>query len=313
MPELLRTLLENIQPSAAIVVGVTASAPWGVEFVDSGGFAYHVIVEGEALLTERRKRGLSADFSLPTDALAIVAPNVPHALRSGRTAQSQPLQVIEQKTVNTGQGWKLYEGGDGSVCRMVCGTFTIDPALAPILTPAFPAVSVFDQTLLNPRFTQLIELIVGELEEDCPGASAIIQRYAEVLFLEILRGFAAQNLSSLGIFAAMRDPNLARSLAAFHASPANPWTIQALAAQAGMSPSTFKRTFNAHLPVPPHEYVLRWRLSEAARRLRETEQPVTRISEAIGFASNTSFNKAFQRIYHCTPGTYRTLIKAPSA
>lgn len=309
MPELLRTLLENIQPSAAYVVGVTATAPWGVEFVDTGGFAYHVIVEGQALLTEHRKRGLGMDFSLAAGTLAIVAPHVPHSLRSEKTAQSQSLQAMEQKTVTTGQGWKVYEGGQGPVCRMVSGTFTIDPALAPILAPAFPAVSVFEQTLLNPHFAQLMELIIRELKEDCPGASAIIQRYAEVLFLEILRGFAVQNLSSLGIFAAMHDPNLARSLAAFHASPANSWTVQALAAQAGMSSSTFKRTFSTYLPVPPHEYVLRWRMSEASRLLRETEKSITCISEAVGFASNTSFNKAFQKIYDCPPSIYRHLSR----
>lgn len=307
MQMLLKALLNNIQPTAAMVVGVTASAPWGVEFTEIDGFAYHILVEGEALLTEQSRLQQGNDFLLSAGALAIVAPHIPFKLRSGKTAFSESLATMEQKTVKIGLGWKLYEGGSGSTCRMICGTFTIDMALAPILTPAFKAVTVFEQNLLNPRFTQLIELIVGELKDERPGTSAIIQRYAEILFLEVLRGFGTQNSSSFGIFAAIREPNLARSLAAFHSSPEKVWTIQALADQSGMSIATFKRIFSTYLSVPPHEYVLRWRLSEAARQLCKTNQSIKSISEIVGFASHTSFNKAFRRIYNCSPSTYREL------
>lgn len=305
MHTLLSTLLNRVRAAPVMVTGVTASAPWGVEFMGMDSFAYHILIEGEALLTEQSRPRSGTDFLLPTGTLAIVAPNVPFMLRSGRIVLSESLETMEKKTKKMGQGWKLYDGGSGSICRLISGTFMIDTALTPILEPTFTTVSVFDQSVLNSRFTQLVELIMGELKDERSGAAAIIERYAEILFLEMLRGFATQNLSSLGIFAALHDPNLTRALAAFHTSPGKGWTIQALADQAGMSPATFKRTFGAYLSVSPHDYVLRWRLLEAARRLRETDQSITQISEIIGFASNTSFTKAFRRIYECAPSTYR--------
>lgn len=89
-----------------------------------------------------------------------------------------------------------------------------------------------------------------------------------------------------------------------------PLPLAELAAKAGLSVPRFKARFTAELGVPPGEHVLRARVGEAERRLRETSQTVTRIAFDLGFSSSQYFATVIKRYTGRTPRQLRDAVRA---
>ena len=103
----------------------------------------------------------------------------------------------------------------------------------------------------------------------------------------------------------MREPPLARVLAALHAQPAHAWTAEELAGQAFLSRSAFAERFVRVLGVPPMSYLTRWRMLLAARRLRESPDTLAEIGATVGYESESTFSRAFAREMGVAPGAFR--------
>jgi len=84
-----------------------------------------------------------------------------------------------------------------------------------------------------------------------------------------------------------------------------PFSVPALAAQAGLSEARFKVRFKEEVGIPPGEYVLRARVDEARRRLRQSRATITDIAHGLGFSSSQYFATVFQRFTGQTPGDFR--------
>lgn len=70
------------------------------------------------------------------------------------------------------------------------------------------------------------------------GTRGVLLRLAELMFVEIARRqLEATPGGQAGWLAGLRDPMVARALAALHGEPAQRWTLDALAAQTGTSRS----------------------------------------------------------------------------
>ncbi len=93
------------------------------------------------------------------------------------------------------------------------------------------------------------------------------------------------------------------------AAPGHAHPLDALAADAGVSPYHFVRTFAAALRVTPHQYLLRRRLARAARLLADGDAPVTEVALDAGFADLSNFVRTFGRATGATPGAFRRLSR----
>jgi AraC family transcriptional regulator len=84
-----------------------------------------------------------------------------------------------------------------------------------------------------------------------------------------------------------------------------PHSLAELARRAGLSPYHFLRTFKRVAGVTPHQWLLRARLREAARRLGAGRQPVTEIALDVGFEDLSNFMRAFRAEFGTSPRRYR--------
>lgn len=84
-----------------------------------------------------------------------------------------------------------------------------------------------------------------------------------------------------------------------------PITLETLAGLANLSVFHFARLFKQATGVAPYQYVLRWKIRRAQRRLRLGHAPVAAISDALGFASPASFSVAFKRAVGCNPQEFQ--------
>ncbi len=82
-------------------------------------------------------------------------------------------------------------------------------------------------------------------------------------------------------------------------------TLDELAGSAGVSKSECLRCFKIALQTTPYRYLMDYRLSKAARLLKETDLPVSEIAIQTGFNSQSYFGKCFRDKMNCSPGSYR--------
>ena len=55
---------------------------------------------------------------------------------------------------------------------------------------------------------------------------------------------------------------------------------------------------------PPLPHLTRWRMHIAARRLKDTTEPVEAIARSVGYTSDNALNRAFRRDRGQPPGRY---------
>ena len=84
-----------------------------------------------------------------------------------------------------------------------------------------------------------------------------------------------------------------------------PLSLIDLARLADQSPFHFLRTFRRVTGVTPHQYVLRARLRDAARRLTAERSNVIDIAFGCGFGDVSNFNRAFRAEFGVNPRAYR--------
>jgi AraC-like DNA-binding protein len=113
--------------------------------------------------------------------------------------------------------------------------------------------------------------------------------------------------------AALHDPATAAALSCIHADPAYRWTVEELATRAGLSRSAFARRFTALVGRPPLAYLSWWRMTLAARLLRESDAPLSTVARQTGYTSEFAFANAFKREYGVAPGRYRRNRPAASS
>jgi Helix-turn-helix domain len=78
-----------------------------------------------------------------------------------------------------------------------------------------------------------------------------------------------------------------------------------------VSRATLARRFAHLVGETPPEYLTRWRMDLAAQRLRDTDDTVATIADAVGYRSEYSFSRAFARHRGLAPGRYRRHTRSP--
>ena len=85
--------------------------------------------------------------------------------------------------------------------------------------------------------------------------------------------------------------------------PGRQWTLDDMAAEAGMNRRTLTRHFQARLATSPARFVERLRVDHA-RSLLEAELPLKRIAREAGFGDLQRMRRAFQRRYGVSIAEY---------
>ncbi len=86
-------------------------------------------------------------------------------------------------------------------------------------------------------------------------------------------------------------------------------SLDEIASAGFVSKSTCLSLFKRYLSDTPTNFLIAYRLKQAASLLRQTELAITEIALAVGFQSASYFSETFRKIYGCTPCTYRNQRK----
>lgn len=101
------------------------------------------------------------------------------------------------------------------------------------------------------------------------------------------------------------DEQVRRALTLMHGQLHARWTVSLLARRVGLSRPLFARRFVESTGVTPMRYLTARRMERAAELLCATQAALSEIAQAVGYASEFAFNRAFKRHHHVAPGGYR--------
>lgn len=83
-------------------------------------------------------------------------------------------------------------------------------------------------------------------------------------------------------------------------------SLEDLAKSAHVSKSECLRCFRQSMGTTPYQYLMEYRLSQAAALLKRTDDPIEWIANQVGFGQASSFGKYFHRKTGLSPREYRT-------
>lgn len=141
-------------------------------------------------------------------------------------------------------------------------------------------------------------------EEYCDGngpPSPLLDRLFEVLVIQFIEAYYAAVGREYLFMHALQEPVITRAIQAIHERPGHNWSLERLAAVAGVSRSTFSRLFTKRVGVSAMHYLTRWRMHRALEHLRSNHQDLASVAHEAGYVSATAFHKAFKRVHGVTP------------
>ena len=141
---------------------------------------------------------------------------------------------------------------------------------------------------------QVMTLIANEMQASRCGQPLFINRAGEILLISLMRHLTSRPQQSSGLFHALSDQRIARSLVAIHTKPADPWTLEILANLAGMSRTSFANNFRDALHVSPGKYLENLRLA-IARQLVQSGIGLKQIAKKTGYSSPSTLSRALAR------------------
>ena len=288
--DLLSELLHSARLSGERIVAYAPPPTFSIGFADIGSL--HIIEEGELALR------LDAD------------PRVEHVSRGdvvlfprGDPHHVSDVSANARAVVRAGAD----ENDAPAPARWLCGTFTIGDPRASHLLGSLPAVIVL-RGASGPALEGLEvarRMLVYEMQSPSQGSAVMVARILDLIFIQILRAWAAGEDAEPNWLAGAFDPQIGRALSAIHRDHGRDWTVEELARACNLSRSAFAARFAARVGKPPAAYLAHVRLDAATDLLRDTSLPVTRIAESIGYTSEAAFSRAFKNRYGMPPARWR--------
>jgi AraC-like DNA-binding protein len=304
----LSDVLSLLKPRSYRFGGFEAGGDWSIRFGRHEGIKCYAIdagqgwlvVEGVDAAPVRLQRGDC--FLLPWG-------------QPFRVASDLALPPVDAMTIfpspRSGGIALLNGGGDFSVLG---GHFILDGSHARVLLRALPPIVHIRSDADRASLRWCMERLGQELRERQPGGFLVAQHLAYMMLIQALRLHLAEGpQAGIGWLFALADRRMGAAINAMHDDPAQRWTLQDLAARAGMSRSSFALRFKATVGEAPMEYLTRWRMLLAADRLCQSGDPVSAIALSLGYESESAFSTAFKRVMGCSPRQYGRSRASPDS
>jgi AraC-like DNA-binding protein len=251
-------------------------APWGFHVDPAPNAGFHIVLQGTCRLVRPGAEPLHLGVG---DVVCVL----PHA-----------------------GGYDLAD--NGAATMLVCGAYLLDQSRPHPMLADLPGIIHLPARMgRHPGVRSAVELLGNELDQPRHGTDAIIPALLDMLLLYILRAWIDEQTCENGWISALADPAVGAALRAIHREPGHPWTVEELGGQAQLSRAAFARRFTDLVGQPPLAYLTWWRMTVAARLLRDSDAPVSVIAAQAGYTSEFAFAKAFKREHGIAPGGYRRI------
>ncbi|MCC7243310.1 MAG: AraC family transcriptional regulator [Acidobacteria bacterium] len=311
--DVLSDVLRAVRLTGAVYFDYELSSPWVAEAPPSREIAaavipgaqrvieYHLVARGACwahVLGQESVRLGEGD-------LILFPQGDPHVLASAPGLRATPDLAMYARS--SAPLPLVFERGGGGPqeARVICGFLGCDDRPFNPLLDALPRMLHVSSAVAGDGWIRtLLMTAVEESRGGRPGAENILSRLSELMFVETIRRYLERLPEQAGWLAGLRDALVGRALAAIHAAPGEPWTVDRLARRVGASRSVLAERFAALVGQPPMHYLTMWRMQLASRQLLGGA-PIAEVAPAVGYESEAAFSRAFKKIVGQAPATWR--------
>ncbi|MET9071614.1 AraC family transcriptional regulator [Streptomyces sp. NPDC004232] len=302
-------LLDGPRARGAFMIRACFDPPWAVRVADEAPLTVMLMARGTCWITPDAD---GVPVRLGPGDLAITRGPDPYT--AGDTPGTAPQALIlpggecrypDGTFLNGSMDLGVRTWGDrpDAATVMLIGTYLMRGEIHGRLLDALPPLLTLPADVWD---CPLTPLLAEEIVRDAPGQEVVLDRLLDLLLISALRvWFSRPEAAAPAWYRALADPVVGRALRLLQDDPAHPWTVAALAAEAGVSRAALARRFTDLVGEPPMAYLTGWRLALAADRLRDTDLTLDTIARQIGYGSAFALSTAFKRVYGVSPQEHR--------
>jgi AraC-like DNA-binding protein len=321
--DVLSEVLSAVRLTGSVFFDVTTAPPWVAEAPPSAQIAdaikpgaqhaieYHVITRGSCWISIVDGAPFEP-VQLQEGDIAVIPHGEPHVVSSAPRMRAEPDLASHRRPPDESDlPFKLRTGGGGDTdAHLMCGFFTCDVRpFNPLLDalPRFMRIGRGTSAATDALLEHFLHLASIDNADKRAGAQSVLNKLSELLFIEAIRTYMDQlSSANTGWLSGLRDPLVGRALALLHARPARAWTLDELACNCGASRSALVGRFTQLMGYPPIQYLTRWRMQLAARRLTERGAKVAAVAQEVGYDSEAAFSRAFKKFSGQSPSEWRS-------
>jgi AraC-like DNA-binding protein len=252
-----------------------------------------------------------ADFGAPGEGSGHL-----HLLKAGKLALHLPDGSVVQVTAPCvmcfprplAHRFSVERGEDA---ELTCASLHFDGAGGNPIAQAMPPMMLMHADQLQ-NAAPLLAWLFAESRHPAVGGMAVLNRLSELLVIQLVRHLILGGQVEGGLLAGLADTRLAQSLDAVHRQPETAWTVETMAAVAGMSRARFAAHFRATVGLPPLDYLTRWRIALAQQQLL-SGRAMKLVANAVGYDSASALARTFRRQLGCSPAAWLQLQREADA
>jgi AraC-like DNA-binding protein len=269
--------------------------------IGAPGIHYNLAGAGQLIV------GDDAPIELTPHTLVVVPANSPFRIEvSSHRHPGAALKVVDGRAQTRPRDHvHRYVATDGPPrVILICGYFHASYGSSTELFGglATPIVERFDE---RDGVDTKLRAALAELMAQEVGSGAM----SAALLKQVIVTLVRRSLRSLDRwverFSLLSDPQIARALADMIAEPGASHSVHSLARAACLSRSAFMARFTSAVGRSPMTVLRDLRMRQAAEQLTSSALTVDEIIRHAGYASRSSFVRAFRKAYGTDPSSYR--------
>lgn len=234
---------------------------------------------------------------------------------------------VEKGTVTFSVGENEFELAEGNGLfinsKVLHRFYSADEGIIPNFV-FLPSLIAEEESLLYKKYVQPIinsGVAYEVLSKDISWQLLILEKIREIIsvqkgnelltvsLLQQMWNILYENIDIKGTneddYSSLSQVRLQLMLQYINSNYANIITLNDIAEYAQVSKSTALNLFNRFIHTTPINYLINYRLSQAAKLLRNTEKKIYAVARETGFESTGYFCRKFKENYYLTPSDYR--------
>lgn len=244
--------------------------------------------------------------------LVVLPPNHSFQIEvRGRSEAHRRMRLVDGRHhITWRDGVRRFVAGTSDPALvMICGFFSASfsqntDLFASLRAPIVEQFSAADQ--LDVRLKQAL----GELVAQQSGAGAMSAALLKQVIVMLMRRSLNAPDAWVERFAMLSDPQIARAFAEMVADPGVEHTVKSLADVACLSRSAFMARFASVMGRSPMIVLRELRMRRAAQLLEVSALSVGEVAHEVGYASRSSFVRAYRDAYGVDPSEFRARLRS---
>lgn len=314
------SMLAGQHAEGAFVIRSDLQPPWALRLEDRSPLTVVVVLRGGAVLAidgEPPAQLVAGDAALVQGTVDYTLQDAPHTapqalIGSGQVCTKPDGSPLSDFRTLGVRAWGNVPEGHEPHTVLLTGSYAHRNQLCRRLLDHLPDFISFAGARSPTAITSVVSMLATEAATSDAAQDVVIDRLVDLVTVSLLRAWFAEDVHRPTWYAAYPDPVVGGVLRRIHHEPEQPWTIDTLANEVGVSRATLARQFTRQLREPVITYLTRWRIDLAADLLTGSDLTVESVAARVGYGSAFSLSTAFSRHHGLSPTAYRRRVSAPA-